>query len=130
MAGAHNRARYVKGCRCDVCKRASRDYARERRARQREQQPTATVTALPAVPAAGPGDVEVGVRAELAQLGLDESRPGLFHAALALARVLDNRGATPQHAAAAGRLTDILEKAGNRKGRRGKSNLAALREAQ
>ena len=55
-----------------------------------------------------PGPVESGVQAEIA--GLDEQRPGLAQAALALARLLDNPRAVSTYPAAAKVLASLLDK--------------------
>jgi hypothetical protein len=48
------------------------------------------------------------VRQQLDELGVIEDRPGLCAAALAMARLLDNPRAVPQHPAAAGQLVKML----------------------
>lgn len=116
MAADHGtRSRYNAGCKCELCANAERQYKRDRRAKKREQAgtsaPAASVIAqLPAAaaPATESGEtVEQSVQREIDKRDTS-ARPGLVATALALARVLDNRGALMQHASAAARLTDIL----------------------
>lgn len=58
-----------------------------------------------------PGSVESAVESEIAGLAAAVARPGLAEVARALARnVLDNPRAVNQHAAAAGKLADILDR--------------------
>lgn len=117
MAAEHGtRSRYNAGCKCELCAEAERTYKRERRAKKREQDaagptaaPAASVVAqLPTTAAPQDGQsVEQAVAAEIAKRDTS-TRPGLVATALALARVLDSKGAIMQHASAAARLTDIL----------------------
>jgi hypothetical protein len=62
---------------------------------------------------------EEAVRQQIDELGVMGDRPGLCAAALAMARVLDNPKAVPQHPAAAGQLVRTLGElsAGARRGR-------------
>lgn len=135
MASQHGtRTRYNTGCRCDSCKQASRDYDKARRQSQNAaKHGGGTVSSLPTVkpmaviaePEAG--RVESGVLAEIAGLSTVDSRQGLVEIAIALARVLDSPLAIAQHASAAHRLSETLDKlrkgADARKGR-----LAAVRK--
>lgn len=60
------------------------------------------------------------VRAQLDVGIAADERPGLAAIAIALAAVLDNQSAVPQHASAAHRLVELLgtlSKASNRRGR-------------
>lgn len=130
MAVQHGtRSRYNAGCRCDECKKAASDYHKLRGQRQRATKlAPATVTAIGSAPSAPPecGRVEAGVIAELDELSSAAARPGLVEIAVALARVLDSPLAIAQHASAAHRLSETLDKI--RKGsdaRKGK--LAAVR---
>lgn len=132
MASQHGtRTRYNTGCRCDECKQASRDYDKRRKLAIRSGQHTpGGVTKLPTVAAApesGAGRVEAGVIAELDGLSTTASRQGLVEIALALARVLDSPLAIAQHASAAHRLSETLDKI--RKGADARtSKLAAVRQ--
>lgn len=103
-----------------------REYMRQYRARKRADGATghrdgatghrdaspAAVTPLRV--AAGTGldlvarSVQEGVLDELQRLPASTEQPGLAAASLALARVLDDPGATPQHPAAARALGDLL----------------------
>lgn len=134
MAVQHGtRTMYNRGCRCEGCVQSNRDYnkARGQAIRARKHAP-ATVTKLPtgptlaAVPDHEPGRVESGVLAEITGLSTASSRQGLVEIAIALARVLDSPLAIAQHASAAHRLSETLDKirkgADNRKGK-----LAAVR---
>jgi hypothetical protein len=122
----HGRRRYQKGCRCAVCKQANREYARTYRARNALHVVTGAPAAV-AAPANGlPGPVEFGVRAELDGLALAEQRPALVAIAYALARVLDDPAAIPQHPTAAHRLAETLDKLS--KGSRGRTRLASVQQ--
>jgi hypothetical protein len=105
----HDRARYRRGCRCGACRAANRLYQRERRAGSGDANASPAVSSAvsgavtPAVSA-----VSDAVTAELTMLG-PHTRPGLAAGALAMARILDDPCAVPQHPAAAGRLFAVLE---------------------
>lgn len=92
----HGRSRYRRGCRCDVCRQANREYQRDHRAKQ-----------LQAVPAPEPVSSGVvtpvvdAVQAEIDASPIAGQRPGLAAIALAMARILDNPHAIPQQPAAA-----------------------------
>lgn len=135
MAVSHgSRSKYNQGCRCDPCVQANRDYNKARgqsiRAKRNSpgsvtKLPTATKTAAPAP--AEPGRVEAGVLAEIDGLSTAANRQGLVEIAIALARVLDSPLAMAQHASAAHRLSETLDKI--RKGADSrKSKLAAVRQ--
>lgn len=134
MAAAHGtRTRYNTGCRCDACKQASRDYDKLRRQRMLAgKHGGGTLTALPGPGPARtasddePGRVEAGVLAEIGSLSTAAARQGLVEIAIALARVLDSPLAIAQHASAAHRLSETLDKL--RKGADGRTGrLAAVR---
>lgn len=105
-----------------------REHKRAQRARRRAEQTDqvvrsfhsvqdddAPVHAEGAVSVPGPGEYEVMVKAELAELGeLADRMPGQAGNAVAMARILDNPAAILQHTAAAGQL---------------RAQLAALQEA-
>ena len=132
MASEHgSRTRYNAGCRCDACKLASREYDKSRRQRMlSSKHAPATVTNLRSAPASEPaelGRVESGVMAEIGSLSTTASRQGLVEIAIALARVLDSPLAIAQHASAAHRLSETLDKL--RKGADSKTGkLAAVRQ--
>lgn len=142
MPAAHGtRARYKSGCHCDACKLAESTYQRQRRqAKKGEVQaeargihvaPVSRLGASPAAPVvipprSGPGDVELGVMAEVDALGIAEKRPGLAQTAYALARVLDNQLAIAQHPSAARQLSELMDKL-RKSGSVGKGRLAAVR---
>lgn len=135
MAAQHGtRTRYNTGCRCADCKQASRDYDKARRQRvNAAKHGTGRLTAVPQVPDVSPvleheaGRVEAGVLAEIGGLSTAASRQGLVEIAIALARVLDSPLAIAQHASAAHRLSETLDKL--RKGADGRSGrLAAVRQ--
>lgn len=120
----HGRSRYVAGCRCGTCKLANREYQRTRRAR-----PLAAVTPPPpgvTTPPDTAGPVVAAVRAQLELLDASDDRPALAAIAVALAEVLDNPAAIPQHAAAAHRLVELLGSLSQGSGRRGR--LASVRD--
>jgi hypothetical protein len=105
MAARHGtRRRYNDGCRCEDCTAANTTYQQKYR-----QRPTAVVSLpAPVTPPNGPGPVESGVEAEIADLA--EVRPGLAQIALALARTMDNPRAVYSHAPAAKVLVALLDK--------------------
>lgn len=114
---AHGRARYVKGCRCGVCREANRAY--QRRYRATKLRPVPDVSADTAPPEQAPRHgrlqrigrstvVADAVQRQLDDTGAAERRPGLAAAAIKLAELLDNPLAVPQHPQAAGRLVALL----------------------
>lgn len=117
---AHDRARYRRGCRCGVCREANREYQRQWRAKPSLRPlPSPPADSAPAVPAL-PGPVAAAVAAQVENMAGAEERPGLVAIALALAAILDNPNAIPQHAAAAHRLMEVLttlSKSSTRRGR-------------
>jgi hypothetical protein len=125
MSLKHGRTRYARGCRCDICKAAERDYQRNRYRRQR---------GLPVDPPEGPplivasadgqggaGPVESAVQAELHSLHTVTDRPGVAQIALALARILDSPKAVSSQPAAAKVLAALLDtlRSASAHGRRG-----------
>ncbi len=139
MTGQHGtRTRYNAGCRCEPCKVANAEYAKQyAQVRRAEKVKPGAVTSIraaksapkaaPSPESAGPGEVEAAVIAELAGLSTAGSRPGLMQVAISLARVLDTPSAVAQHASAAHRLSETLDKL--RKGADAKSSkLAAVRQ--
>lgn len=114
MALEHGRARYQRGCRCNVCKAAEAAHKRRWRASKRAAE-------IPDEIAEGP--VCAGVRGELASTA--DTRPGRFALALSMALVLDN--APPRlHPPASRVLTRILDRAAA-ESKPAPSRLAALR---
>lgn len=131
------RRRYQTGCRCADCKQAEADYQKRRRRNRTppaltsvpDSQPTVPAAPeAPQVPAVPPESVQAAVQRELDLLdGAREGRPGLVATAMAMARILDNDLAIPQHPGAAGKLLEVLTELG-RAGRKRKGKLAAVRE--
>lgn len=117
----HGRSRYRRGCRCDVCRQANREYQRDHRAKQ-----------LQAVPAPEPNFTDAAtsvvdaVQAEIDASPIAGQRPGLAAIALAMARILDNPHAIPQQPAAAARLVELLGKLS--KGTQPRGRLAAVQK--
>lgn len=115
-----SRQLYKRGCRCDLCRSAEREYKKDLRRRQREAvgefvTPAVTLSLVPGGSGAGysapvhtGGAVESAVSLEIEQL-VAHPRPGLEAAALALARVLDNPKATSTKPAAAAKLAHLLD---------------------
>lgn len=132
MAVEHgSRTKYNAGCRCDACKKASRDYDKSRRQKMlASKHAPATVTKLRSAPSpevSEQGGVESGVMAEIGSLSTAANRQGLVQIAIALARVLDSPLAIAQHPSAAHRLSETLDKL--RKGADSKTGkLAAVRQ--
>ena len=130
MPITHGRSRYIRGCRCNVCITAERQYQRERYRRQRglpvdpPDPPRVNVISSPTV-SSHDGSVVAAVRAELDGAPAAVERPGLGATALALAAILDD----PQHVrvqpAAARQLVAILGTLSKRTQRHGK--LAAVK---
>lgn len=119
----HNRSRYQAGCRCAKCCESNRLYARNhRRAKQGRLYAVAAPksSTTPETSTETPGPVAAAVTAQLESNPAALERPGVAAIALALARVLDNDAAIPQHPSAAHRLTEILavlSKTAHRRGR-------------
>lgn len=150
MAAAKHgtRQRYKQGCSCDPCKAAEAAYKREQRRRRNARNaagedaaPLAIVQAIIPKPATSatepedpergaerqPGPVEAAIRAQLGALSTVEARAGEAEMAYALAKLLDNPKALPQHSAAAHRLSELIDKL--RKGADKKTGkLAAVRK--
>lgn len=118
----HNRARYRRGCRCGLCRSANRAYEREWRASAAPKLCAAVAISTAAE------DVTSCVSAVIAELTLigPHGRPGLAAGALAMAKILDDPCAVPQHPAAAGRLFDVLDELHRCAPRRG-GKLAVVR---
>jgi hypothetical protein len=126
MTLEQGRTRYTRGCRCDVCKVAERDYQRNRYRRQRGL-PVDSPEGSPLLVASADGQGEAGpvesaVQAELHSLHAATDRPGLAQIALTLARILDNPKAVSTQPAAAKVLAALLDKlrSASARGRRGK----------
>lgn len=146
MADVHNRTRYLQGCRCETCKHAQSVYARERRqakkqasaespagAAKQEAAPAAaagkSTPGAPPPPASADGPVVAGIRAEIAGYVGADDHPGLIATALALARILDTPSAIAQHAAAAGRLMELMSTLG-KSGKKKPTKLGELRRLE
>lgn len=138
MADVHNRTRYLAGCRCETCKMAQSTYMRERRQKKNGEALSSRKlrSTTPPPPAesvaeedgglASGGSVFSGVSEEIAGFVGADDHPGLKATALALARILDTPSAIAQHAAAAGRLMDLLSTLG-KGGKKKPSKLGELR---
>jgi hypothetical protein len=135
MASHGTRYMYQKkGCRCDACTQANRDYFKARnQAKNAEKHGGGTVTVLktvatgatqPAVREIGPN--EAGTLLELEGLPAAASRPGLVQVVLTLARLMDSPMAIAQHPQAAGRWAEIMDRL--RKGAEKKGRLSAVRQ--
>jgi hypothetical protein len=105
----HGWQEYYRGCRCAVCREGVRLRVAERRAAKR------TLTPLPAVPVPAqdeplpePGPCVRAVRAELDGLGLS-GYEGLAAAAICMAHILDNPGATATQPSACRQLMSLLD---------------------
>jgi hypothetical protein len=85
-----------------------RAYRREWRRKRAEAAAGATVVWLPAAKPSSEGEVQAGVKAEIAGLPAAASHPGITQAAYAMARILDTEEARPHHPAAARSLDSLL----------------------
>lgn len=104
MTARHGSATsYKDGCRCGDCRKANRERIRAYRAAKRGD--PAPVD-LPVD--VGEGTVTDAVRRDLAGLQVAVERPADAAVALAMARLLDDPSAGPQHPSAAARLVDIM----------------------
>ena len=92
---------YKNGCRCSECRKANRTRIRDYRASKRGE--SAPVDLPVEV-----GEGTVAVRRDLAALQVAIERPADAAVALAMARLLDDVTATPQHPSAASRLIDVM----------------------
>jgi hypothetical protein len=106
MRKQHGLSQYRRGCRCDVCLKANRDYMREYRARRR---------GLRLVVTAGDdevdlGSVEASVQRELDSLSAAVSRPGLCAGILAMAKILDNPNLATTQPSAARQMNSGLQR--------------------
>ena len=131
MTLEHGRTRYTRGCRCDVCKAAQRDYQRNRY-RCRSGLPVKPEGPPPLIVASADGQGEAGpvesaVQAELHSLHAATDRPGLAQTALALARILDNPKAVSSQPAAAKVLVALLDKLRSTSARGRRGGLALVR---
>jgi len=102
-AAAHGSATsYKNGCRCGDCRKANRERIRAYRASRAAPTPVDLPVEV------GEGTVQDAVRRDLAGLQVAAERATDCAVALALARLLDDPSAGPQHPSAAGRLTDVM----------------------
>lgn len=121
----HNRARYQRGCRCNVCCLAEATYQKRRR-----HGIAGAVAPIPGggvVAEQGPGRNERAVRAELDGLG-DHGRPGLAEGVITVSRVLDNPVCVAQHPSAARVLARLLDELRKNRGAPARGRLAAVRQ--
>ncbi len=104
MTAAHGSATsYQNGCRCGDCRKANRERIRAYRAARRGDP---APVGLPVD--VGEGTVVDAVRRDLAALQVAAQRPADAAVALAMAKLLDDPSAGPQHPSAAGRLLDVM----------------------
>ena len=102
----------------------NREYMRDYRARQRAAGQMASVTQL------HPGEsAEAAVTEELSMLPLSAKQPASVAIALAMARILDNPSAVPQHPQAGARLMEVMRDL-RQEVESGKSKLSTLRAAR
>ncbi len=104
MTARHGSATsYKDGCRCGECRKANRERIRTYRAANRgESTPVDLAVEL------GEGSVVDAVRRDLAALQVAVERPADAAVCLAMARLLDDPSAGPQHPSAAARLVDVM----------------------
>jgi hypothetical protein len=119
MAARHgSRTLYGRGCRCQRCADANREYQHEYKRRKAARvTPTADDTVrelrippLPGEQPAGVGRVEAAVFQEISGLSSRAVRPGLTQLALSLARTVDDECAVAQRAANGRMLFEVLER--------------------
>ena len=104
MTARHGSATsYKDGCRCGECRKANRERIRIYRASKRGD--PAPVD-LPVD--VGEGTVTDAVRRDLGALQVAAERPADAAVCLAMARLLDDPSAGPQHPSAAARLVDVM----------------------
>ena len=104
MTARHGSATsYKDGCRCSECRKANRERIRVYRAAKRG---SPTPVDLPV--AVGEGTVVDAVQRDLSALQVAASRATDAAVCLAMARLLDDQAATPQHPSAAARLLDAM----------------------
>ena len=117
MTLEHGRTRYTRGCRCELCKAAERDYQRNRYQRQRglatddaadTPGPVLTVVTGSDADSSDDGPVVAAVHAELDAAPAAGERPGMAAIALALAAILDDPKHVAAQPAAARQLVAIL----------------------
>lgn len=85
-----------------------REYRRRYRVRKRAEAARPALQVVPPLvpdPASEPGETEIAVRKDMAELNQPDSQ---VMAGVALARILDDREAQPQHPAAAKALSDLM----------------------
>ncbi len=124
MTAAHGSATgYKNGCRCGECRRANRERVRTYRAAKRgEPAPVDLPVEV------GEGSVTDAVRRDLAALQVAVERPADAAVALAMARLLDDPSAGPQHPSAAARLVDVMARLRADASPRFVGNVTKLRE--
>ncbi len=104
MTAQHGTATsYKDGCRCGECRKSNRERIRVWRASKRGEPPPVDL----------PVDIVDGtvvdaVQRDLAALQVAAERPADAAVALAMARLLDDPSAGPQHPPAAARLVDVM----------------------
>lgn len=123
------RTRYVRGCRCDECTEANRDYSTRQRNRRKglgDDEPR-VVTAMrgrgrPRLVADDrddergssgewvPGETEVAVLLELKMLSASQKQPGLVQGVIQMARILDSPKLATAHPTALRQMAQGLEK--------------------
>jgi hypothetical protein len=113
MALRHGRTRYTRGCRCNVCKAAERDYQRNRY-RHRRGLPVDPPEHPPLSVVSAEGHVMLARSNPRWQpnwplYALPPTGRALAQAALALARILDNPRAVSSQPAAARVLGTLLD---------------------
>ena len=107
---SHGRPRYIKGCRCPICRKANTEYAsryRRRKADPPTEQPAPAV--IPAVTERPPGEVEQAVRDELKAHDGAQGTVALAAIAIALAKEIDDRAATSVAGAARQLVATLTE---------------------
>lgn len=139
MAVQHGkRTTYVRGCRCEACKEANRQYGIDLKERKRSGgtvvTPLRSLSSLPAMPPPpeaekDPDEIgrnELAVAAEIRTLSSASKHPGLVESALSMAKILDNPIAVTTHPSAQRQLMVALDKLHAASTKRKDSNLAKV----
>jgi hypothetical protein len=117
----HGRSGYLRGCGCDVCRKANSEYSAKRRAEKGRSDNVVQMGSSTRKPVGRPpkkrtesrdsvpGDMERAVISECAELPRATERPTLLSAARNMAKILDNPELKGLHNATTKQLMAILK---------------------